>query len=56
LNAKAEEQALVIAQQREIAELRERVSAAESLRGELAALRSAFTEALQQRQVVTQQN
>jgi uncharacterized coiled-coil protein SlyX len=42
LNAKLEER--VAEQEREIAELRERVSATESLRGELAALRSALAE------------
>lgn len=57
LNAKVEEQALTIAaQQREIAELRERVSATESLRGEWAALRSAWTEMLQERQVAARRN
>jgi hypothetical protein len=57
LNAKVEDQALTIgALQREIAELRERLSAAESLRGELAALRSALAEVLQERLAAAQRN
>jgi hypothetical protein len=52
----AEQAATIGEQQREISELRGRVSAAESLRGELAALRSAVAEILQERQVTAQRN
>jgi hypothetical protein len=52
----AEQAETICEQQREIAELSERVSAAETLHGELTALRSALAAVLQQKQVAAQRN